>query len=124
MLSVIIPFESGAPVTSEIFEQLKSRTGLSLECTVLYESDDACAVTFPGFGCMPMIECFPDKVYINVFIGENSYIFWATIATVVQMGGTYPGKIPEYASARWDSLTHIHEEIKNAKMNGLPEGTG
>ena len=107
-----IPFSSAAPSLSDIFTELTARTGLPL--SLASPSVGIGAVHHSEFSCTPMIACSEKAVSVSVFIGEDSYILLALLATLVHMGGAYPGELPGYAYARWDALVDVHDEIRDA----------
>lgn len=110
MQRISIKFPHPAPSTELVLAALVRRSGIDSS-----SSTDVSGGTFvenDEFNCWFYIRSEVNSIYIKCEIGQTSFLFWAVLATLRDLGAEYPGPIPEYADKKWESLAEAHPEMK------------
>jgi hypothetical protein len=106
-----IIFPSGIPSLTEIWKKLQESTGLNIQydnyCREFInpeDPDDVVPVCFNGEQEVELI--VPSGPFYN-------YLLAAMLKALVELGGSYKGYIPSWASLKWSDVNQNLEQLSS-----------
>src|SRR5512143_3183379 len=93
-----IEFPTGAPSVDLVATRLESRTGLKIRRTV--DAEHNVALSGDGFSqpCDLKFSANAVTVYLSTRV---TYLDWCLLATLIDLGGQYKGKLPRWVNTKW-----------------------
>lgn len=98
VIVVTIPFVGSVPSPAMIRDRVRASTGIDVDMIVDHGSG---VLKSNEFRRPCEFAIHPDKVTLDLPPGAWSYLEYATLAALIDMGGEYPKPLPDFARMKW-----------------------